>query len=178
MSNAGSANRRLFEAGAMTSVRIGPRAQPRGEETNMMTAMTATNRWGAQEEASRKALWLGRILTGISAAFLLFDASGKLLKVPPVVEAAVGLGFPVDVILGLGVTLAACMILLLVPRTAVLGALILTGYLGGAVAANVRIGNPFATHTLFPVCVATFVWGGLYLRDPRVRAMLAPPRAS
>jgi hypothetical protein len=143
----------------------------------MATAMTASGfSTTTQETGSRRATWAGRILSGIAVAFLAFDSVGKLLVLPPVVEATTQLGFPAGVIFGLGVVLAACVIVHLVPRTAVLGAVLLTGYLGGAVAANVRVGNPLASHTLFPVYVAALVWGGLFLRDPRARATLSATR--
>ena len=77
-------------------------------------------------------------------------------------------------IVPLGVVLAACLALYLIPRTAIVGAVFLTGYLGGAIATHVRVGNPLASHVLFPVYVATLVWGGLYLRDARARALIGP----
>ena len=114
----------------------------------------------------------GRVLSGLAAAFLIFDSIGKLLRVQPVIEGTVSLGYPVSVIIPLGVTLLTCVVVYLVPRTAVLGALLLTGYLGGAVATHVRVGHPLFTHTLFPTYVAALLWGGLLLRDRRLRAFL------
>ena len=122
--------------------------------------------------ASRGALWTGRILSALPALFLLFDGAMKLVKPAFVVEATVQLGFSENVILPLGIVLLACTVLYLVPPTAVLGAILLTGYLGGAVATHVRVGNPPFTHALFPVYLGVFIWGGLYLRDTRLRALI------
>jgi hypothetical protein len=114
----------------------------------------------------------GRIISGLAVAFLIFDSVGKLLRVQPVVEGAAGLGYPVGVIVPLGVTLLTCVLVYLVPRTAVLGAVLLTGYLGGAVATHVRVGSPLISHVLFPTYLAALLWGGLVLRDRRLREFL------
>jgi hypothetical protein len=113
------------------------------------------------------------VVSGLVAAFLLFDAVLKLVKPPFVVEGTVKLGYPAGAIVPLGVVLLASTVLYLVPRTAPFGALLLTGYLGGAVATHVRVGDPLASHVLFPIYVAVFVWGGLWLRDARLRALAA-----
>ena len=105
-------------------------------------------------------------------AFLIFDSVGKLLEVQPVIDGTKQLGYPPDIVFGLGVTLLSCVLAYLVPRTSVLGAVLLTGYLGGAVATHVRVGNPLFTHGLFPTYVAALLWGGLMLRDARLRAFL------
>ena len=131
------------------------------------------NAVGASAAArSRRALWTGRVLSGLAVAFLIFDSVGKLLRVQPVVEGTIVLGYPVSVIFPLGVTLLSCVLVYLVPRTAVLGAVLLTGYLGGAVATHVRVGNPLFSHVLFPTYVAALLWGGLLLRDRRLRVLL------
>ena len=122
--------------------------------------------------------WTGRVLSGLAAAFLIVDSVGKLLRVQPVIEGTVSLGYPVSVIFPLGVTLLTCVLVYLVPRTAVLGALLLTGYLGGAVATHVRVGNPLLSHALFPTYLAVMLWAGLVLRDPRLRAFLPLRRAA
>ena len=109
----------------------------------------------------------------LPALFLLVDAAMKLPKPAFVVEATVQLGYPEGVIVGLGVLLLVCALLYLVPRTAVLGAILLTGYLGGAVATHVRVGNGLV-NIMFPVILGALLWGGLALRDPRVAALLAP----
>ncbi len=120
---------------------------------------------------SKKRLWAGRILSALPALFLFFDSVGKLMKPAPVVEGTVRLGYSESVILGLGIVLFACTALYVVPRTSVLGAILLTGYLGGAVATHVRVGDPLFTHVLFPVYVGVLLWAGLYLRDDRLRAL-------
>jgi hypothetical protein len=125
---------------------------------------------------SRKRLWAGRIMSGLVVLFLTFDAVVKLLKLPPVVEGTVRLGYPERVIFGLGVVLLLSVIAYVVPRTSILGAVLLTGYLGGAIATHVRVGDPLLSHTLFPIYVAMLLWGGLYLRDARLRTVL-PLRA-
>jgi hypothetical protein len=117
--------------------------------------------------------WTGRILTGIPTLFLTFDAIIKFANVPAVAEASAKLGLPPDLAPALGAILLACLALYLVPRTAVVGAVLLTGYLGGAVAMHVRVGDPLVSHVLFPIYVAVLLWGGLYLRDARVRALVA-----
>jgi len=117
----------------------------------------------------------GRVLSGLAAAFLAFDSVGKLLQLKPVMQGTAQLGYSTEAVFPLGVVLLACVVIYLVPRTAVLGALLLTGYLGGAVATHVRVGNPLFTHVLTPTYFAALIWGGLMLRDARVRA-LAPWR--
>jgi hypothetical protein len=119
-----------------------------------------------------KRVWIGRTLTGLSAAFLLMDSGGKLAQLRPVVEGSIELGYPPTVVFGLGVVLLACTVLYLAPRTAAVGAVLLTGYLGGAIATHVRVGNPLFSHTLFPIYIAMLIWSGLYLRDARLRAAL------
>jgi hypothetical protein len=121
---------------------------------------------------SRKALWAGRIISALPVLFLLLDAVMKLIKPPPVVDATVKLGYPESTIVGMGIVLLACVILYVIPQTSVLGAILLTGYLGGAVATHVRVGDPLLTHTLFPVYVGVLIWLGLYLRDARLRALV------
>ncbi len=121
---------------------------------------------------SRKAVITGRVLSGIAVLFLLFDAIGKLLRPVSVIEGTTQLGWPVSVILPLGIIQAVCLILYLVPRTSFLGAILWTGYLGGAVATHVRIGNPLFSHMLFPVYIAALLWLGLWLRDRRLRTLL------
>ncbi|HET6148066.1 MAG TPA: DoxX family protein [Polyangia bacterium] len=121
----------------------------------------------------RAAVWTGRIMSGLIAALLMLDAAVKLVRLEPVVKGTVELGYPIASIVPIGIILLSCVVLYLVPRTAVLGAVLLTGYLGGAIATHVRVGHPLLSHTLFPIYVAAFIWGGLYLRDRRARALLA-----
>jgi DoxX-like family len=120
---------------------------------------------------SKGTLWAGRVMSALPALFLLLDGVMKLVKPAPVVEATVGLGYPEGVIVGLGIVLTACTVLYAIPRTAVLGAVLLTGYLGGAVATHVRVGGG-AFPVLFPVIFGVLLWGGLLLRDDRLRALL------
>ena len=136
--------------------------------------MTSTTATPARPSApvGRTARRVGRVVTGLVTLFLLFDSVTKLLRVPAVVTATAQMGFPVAAVPVIGATLLACVVLYLVPRTAVLGAVLLTGYLGGAVFAHVRVGDPLLTHVLMPIYVAAMLWGGLYLRDARVRALL------
>jgi hypothetical protein len=110
-------------------------------------------------------LWTGRVMSTLAALFLFMDGVMKLMKPEMVVKATVELGYPESVILELGIVLLICVILYAIPVTSVLGAILLTGYLGGAVATHVRVGDPLFTHTLFPVYVALLIWGELYLRD-------------
>jgi hypothetical protein len=118
------------------------------------------------------AVYAGRVLSGVGVLFLAMDAAMKLLQLPAAVEGTTQLGYPAAVILPIGIIQLACLVLYLVPRTAVLGAILWTGYLGGAIATHVRVGNPLFTHVLFPIYVAALLWGGLWLRDRRVRALL------
>jgi hypothetical protein len=120
---------------------------------------------------SRKRLWIGRVLTGISGAFLIMDGSMKLFKPPFVVEATVRLGYPESTIIGIGLVLLICTLLYLIPRTSVLGAVLLTGYLGGAVATNIRAEQPMF-NIVFPIIFATIAWAGLWLREPRLGQLL------
>ena len=116
--------------------------------------------------------WIAWAMSGLAIAFLLMDATMKLLALPVVLEASAPLGFPgADMARGLGTVLLICTVLYAVPRTAVLGAILLTGYLGGAVATHVRVESPLFTHILFGVYLGVMLWSGLYLRDIRLRAL-------
>jgi hypothetical protein len=121
---------------------------------------------------SKKRLWTGRILTGLPVLFLIFDIVIKLMVIDPVVESFTRLGWPVSIAVGIGLLELICLVIFLIPRTSVLGAILLTGYLGGAVATHVRVGDPWPSHALFPVYVALMLWGGLYLREPRLATLL------
>jgi len=134
---------------------------------------TSTTQLSAAQ-GSKLARWTGRTLTGLVTAFLAFDVSIKLLQLDMVAESARELGYPPHTMLPIGLTLLAFLIVHLIPRTAVLGAVLLTGYLGGAIATHVRVENPLFSHTLFPIYVAALIWGGLYLRDARVRTLIGP----
>ena len=123
------------------------------------------------DSTSKKMLWAGRIISAISALFLLVDAVAKLFKPAPVVEGTVQLGYPESVIIGLGILLLICTVLYMIPRTSVLGAVLLTGYLGGATATHVRVGGPLFS-ILFPGIFGILIWGGLFLREERLRALI------
>jgi hypothetical protein len=121
----------------------------------------------------KPALIAGWVLSTIVVLFFLMDAVMKLLALPVVLEASGELGFVGEgMARALGVLLLVCTLLHLAPRTAVIGAILLTGYLGGAVAAHVRVGSPLLSHVLFGVYLGVMLWGGLYLRNPRLRAAL------
>ena len=124
------------------------------------------------ESPTKKRSIPGYVLTGFVALFLTFDTVLKVLQLAPAMQGTTELGYPASAVLVIGLIELACLVLYLVPRTSVLGALVLTGYLGGAIATHVRIGSPLLTHTLFPIYVALMVWGGLYLRESRLRALL------
>lgn len=110
----------------------------------------------------------GWIISGLVIAFMLFDAVGKFVKPAPVVEAFARTGWPIELSATVGAVLLLCTILYAVPQTSVLGAILLTGYLGGAVATNLRLENPLFSHTLFPVYFGVLVWVGLWLREPEL----------
>jgi hypothetical protein len=128
--------------------------------------------YAATAAVSNTVVWTGRILSGLVVLFILFDAVIHILKPTQVVEAFAQLGFPLSTSVTLGVIELIVIVLYLIPRTSVFGAILLTGYLGGAIAAQLRIGAPLFSSTLFPVYVALFAWGGLWLRDLRLRALI------
>jgi hypothetical protein len=111
-------------------------------------------------------------MSGLFVLFLLFDAIIHLMKIAPVVEAFTQLGYPVSVARGLGIIQLVCLALYVIPRTSILGAILLTGYLGGAVATHLRVGDPLFSHVLFPIYLGTLLWGGLYLRDDRLYTLI------
>ena len=123
---------------------------------------------------SKLTVWIGRTLSGLVAAFLALDAVMKLVLVTPVVVATERLGYPIATARPLGLVLLASTILSLVPRTQVIGALLVTAYLGGATATHVRVGDPF----WFPVAMGVLLWAGLVLRTPRLRALISARSAT
>ena len=130
----------------------------------------------ATATTSNRARWAGRVLTAIAVLFLTFDITIKLVGAKEAVEGTVQLGWQPHHLPILAAIQLVCLAIYLIPRTAPLGAVLWTGYLGGAIATHLRIDNPLFSHVLFPIYVAAFLWGGLYLRDPRVRALLRPAR--
>ncbi len=121
-----------------------------------------------RRSVSRGALWTGRVLTTLCAAFLLFDAIAHIAKPAPVVDAFNRLGFPVRLAAPIGVVELICIALYVVPATTVFGAVLLTAFLGGAIATNLRAGSPLFAETLFPVYFGIALWAGVVLRDPGV----------
>lgn len=130
------------------------------------------------EVASGGKLWTGRIMSGIAVLFMIFDGTIHLLRIQPVVDAFTQLGYPVELSILFGILELLCLALYLIPKTSVLGAILLTGYLGGAVAANVRIGTPLFSNALFPVYVGILFWGGLYLRNKLLRELMPMQNSS
>jgi hypothetical protein len=118
----------------------------------------------------------GFALSGLAALFFLIDAAGKLLRIEPVMKGTVELGWPVSAVIPLGVLLLVGAVLYLIPRTSVIAAIYLTGFLGGAIATHYRIGSPLMTHVLFGVYVAAIMWGGLVLRSPDLWRVLSGTR--
>ena len=130
-------------------------------------------RAAAPAETGGGMVWTGRAISGFAAAFLLFDGAARLVHFAPYVEGTVKFGYPVHLASPIGLVLVVATLLYAIPRTAVLGAILLTGYLGGATASHVRVEDPFF---LFAATFGVLVWAGLYLREPRLRA-LVPLRA-
>jgi hypothetical protein len=135
------------------------------------------DRHADQEELtmnSRTALRTGRVLSGIAVLFLLFDGAIKLVPIQPVTDSLHELGYPASDSFArfLGVLTLLCTALYAWPRTAVLGAVLLTGITGGAIASHLRLGDPLFSHTLFGVYLGLFFWVGLWLRDERVRRIM------
>jgi hypothetical protein len=122
--------------------------------------------------ASKKSVWAGRILSGLVVLFLIPDGIIKFIKPAPVVEIFAHLGLPLSISVTLGILLLLCTVLYAIRRTSVLGAILLTGYLGGAVATHLRVGDPLFSHILFPTYLGVILWLGLYLREERLRALI------
>ncbi len=121
-------------------------------------------------------VWSGRVLSGVAVLFLAMDAMIKVLQLPVAVEGTKKVGYPASAVLVLGIIQLICLAAYLIPRTRVFGAILWTGYLGGAVATHVRMGDPLFSHVLAPVYVAILLWGGLCLRDARLRAVVKGAR--
>jgi len=126
-------------------------------------------------QVSKSGVWAGRIISVLVVLFLLFDSGIKILKLPAAVEGTLQAGYPANTVRPIGVLLLACILLYVIPRTAILGAVLLTGYLGGATATMVRLSNPWF---IFPVAVGALVWLGIFLRDPQLRELLPLRRSA
>ena len=129
---------------------------------------------GSNANVSNAARWTGRVLSGVVILFLLFDGAMKLLPLQVVTETMdkIGYGASDNLARGLGIITIVCTVLYAVPPTSILGAILLTGYLGGAIASHLRIDSPLFTHTLFGLYLGLMVWGGLWLRDGTLRSLL------
>ena len=124
------------------------------------------------------AVVVGRALSALAILFLAFDTAIKLAQMPVVAETLGSLGYPADLGLTIGIVELVCLVLYAVPRTAVLGAILLTALFGGGIATHIRVGSPLFTHILFGVYLGLFVWGGLYLRSERLRELLRSLRSA
>jgi hypothetical protein len=142
------------------------------KEAMMHTATLATPEHSLVATSSPRAVWSGRVLSALPLTFLTFDTVIKLLLLPVAVEATTELGFSGRAVFAIGAIEAVCLVLYLLPRTSVLGAVLWTGYFGGAIATHIGAGSPPFTHTLFPVYVAALLWIGLWLRDARLRRIV------
>ena len=131
--------------------------------------MQATNQLGP---VSTKKLWAGRVLSSLAILFLLVDGIMKLVNPAPVVEGMIRLGYPLSLTATIGIILLICVVIYAIPQTSILGAILLTGYLGGAVASQLRVGEPLFTNVLFPIYIGALIWGGLYLRNDKLRALI------
>ena len=120
---------------------------------------------------SKKTLWVGGIISALPVLFLVFDAVIKVILLGPVVDSFAELGYPASLALGIGILELVCIAVYVIPRTSVLGAILLTGYLGGAVASHMRVGSPVFS-VVFPVIIGALIWGGLFLRDDRLHALI------
>jgi hypothetical protein len=120
---------------------------------------------------SKKTLWAGHIISALVILFLIFDGVIKVIQHPEAVRPTTQLGYPASLVLGIGIIELVCLAVYAIPRTSVLGAILLTGYLGGAVATNVRAGSELFS-VFFPIIIGVLVWGGLFLRDDRLRALI------
>jgi len=133
--------------------------------------MASTTAVTSAPNVSKGSLWTGRVISGLVVLFMLFDCITKILRLPQVVDATVKVGYPASTVLPIGVTLLVCVILYIIPRTSILGAVLIVGYLGGAVATNVRASQP-AFNSAFAITFGVLTWLGLYLREPRLRALV------
>jgi len=121
---------------------------------------------------SKSRLWTAHILSGIAVLFLIFDTVIKVTRESHAVEGTIQLGYPDSSVVTIGIIELICLVLYLIPRTSIFGMILMTGYLGGAVATHLRLGNPLFSHILFSVYIAILLWGGIYLRDERLRALI------
>lgn len=140
------------------------------------TLVVSADSTTAPAQSSKALRVTGRVLTGIAVLFLVMDTTVKLVGVKQAVEGTMQLGFQPQHLAIIGAIELACLVLYLIPRTAPLGAILWTGYLGGAIVTHLRLDNPLFSHTLFPIYIAALLWGGLYLRDARLRSLVSANR--
>src|SRR5262245_2856015 len=166
MSRYGSLQTRIDQATSSVSLGYREPGKSKDERKHMKTDTQMA-------PISKKTLWAGRVISGVPVLMLLFSGVLKLLRPAGfgVVEEFARLGYPESVALGIGILELACTLVYVIPRTSVLGAIILTGYLGGAVATHVRIGDP-SFKVFMPILIGALAWGGLYLRDERLRSLI------
>ena len=126
----------------------------------------------AAAAAPAKIIWTGRVMSALVVVFLLFDSAIKLLDMTVVQESMAQLDYPVNLDRLIGLIEFICLALYAIPRTSILGAILLTGLLGGAIATHVRVGDPLFSHVLFGVYLGLLAWGGLYFRDDRLRTLI------
>ncbi len=124
---------------------------------------------GVQAAGSKAMFWTGRIISALVVLFMVFDGAIKVMKLAPAVEGTVRVGYPAGLVVPIGIAALVSVVLYAIPRTSVLGAILLTGYLGGATATQVRVQDPWF---LFPVAIGVLVWAGIFLRDHRLRALI------
>jgi hypothetical protein len=141
--------------------------------TTATLPLVATSTTSSPAVPGRGSVWTGRILGALPALFLLFDGTIKVLQTHWAMEGTAQVGYPTSIVLPLGIVELACVVAYVFPRTAALGAAVLTAYLGGAVATHVRLGQPY----ILPILFGVILWLGLYLRDERIRALVGPGRS-
>lgn len=129
--------------------------------------LTATQ----SDQSAKTAIWSGRIVSALAILFLAFDGGIKALNLAPAVDSTIQLGYPASLVIGIGILELACLAVYCIPRAAVLGAILLTGYLGGAIATQLRAGAPLFS-VVFPIILGALIWGGLFAREPRLRALV------
>jgi hypothetical protein len=127
------------------------------------------------KQTQKPMLWTGRILSGLAVLFLAFDAVIKVVNIQPVIDSSLQLGLPVDLAPRIGALMLVCLAVYLIPRTSVLGAVLITGYLGGAIAIQARVDAPLFS-LIFPAILGALIWVGLYLRDSHLRAFVLQKR--
>jgi hypothetical protein len=159
-----SANKRARESSAQFT------EENKTRRILMVSSVAFLERLTVEASSSKAGIWAGRIISVIVVLFLIFDAAMKLIKEPHVLAASADLGYPVSSIVLIGAILLGCTLVYVIPRTSILGAVLLTGYLGGALASNLRVGHP-VFQCIFPIIFGALVWVGLLLRDARLREM-------